>query len=49
MKNTAQKLISYAKKHPHGFTVRIKKEKLVEVKPSKKNRYAVSVTNFKTK
>ena len=44
----AEKLMTYAKKNPDGFTVKIKDGKIRSVEPNKLNRYVVSKTNNDT-
>lgn len=48
-KNTAQKVLDYAKRNPSGFTARLKNGKIRKVRPSQKKRYAVSTTNLTSK
>lgn len=43
-----EKLMSYAKKNPDGFTVKIKDGKIRSVEPNKLNRFVVSKTNNNT-
>lgn len=44
----ADKLLAYAKQNPDGFTIKIKKGKILPFKPSERKRYVVSTTNNDT-